>query len=422
MSHAHEELRHERRRAAATRPGDSRRAAERDYDRLIHSPALRRLGDVTQVESSGTVHTRLTHSLEVAQVGRRLSQRLLMVNPELQADLDPEVVAAAGLAHDLGHPPFGHVGEHELNAMALSHGGSGFEGNAQSLRVVTHLAAHSRIEGPGLNLSRATLRALLKYPWTASQAAGQAAGHVTKYSAYPEELGTLHWICQGPGPHQASLEAQVMDYADDVTYAVHDLGDYARAGRLPLHLLVETGGVESFIASEAAAGRALAGPRAALEAAGRSLVRDVLRPLAREASGPAGPWAIEERCAELTSALIARASISGAALEVDEETRLQLAFLKALIWQFVIDGPQTGVQQHGARRVTRELFSTYHRAARLGQERRIFAPELLPEYDACAGRRGPQAEAAQARLACDAVASLSETQASRLARQFSGTA
>ncbi|MGB9286651.1 MAG: dNTP triphosphohydrolase, partial [Candidatus Sulfotelmatobacter sp.] len=122
--------------------GDDRTPAQRDRDRILYSSSFRRLAEVTQVvsASSGYVfHNRLTHSLQVAQVGRRLAEKLCKKYPALTTDLIcPDVVEAACLAHDLGHPPFGHVAEHRLNELAKAYGG--FEGNAQSFRIVSSLA------------------------------------------------------------------------------------------------------------------------------------------------------------------------------------------------------------------------------------------------------------------------------------------
>lgn len=129
---------------------DPRSAFQRDRDRVLYSPEFRRLSGVTQVASAGegdVFHNRLTHSLKVAQVGRRLAERLQKdcASEELHAwgGLDPDVVETAGLAHDLGHPPFGHDGEEEIcKSVEANNDENGFEGNAQSFRIVTRLAAH----------------------------------------------------------------------------------------------------------------------------------------------------------------------------------------------------------------------------------------------------------------------------------------
>jgi dGTPase len=201
-----------RERYVAEPPKRSGRTSfERDRARILHSSALRRLAGKTQVMGAGTddfVRNRLTHSLEVAQVARELGKSL---------GCDPEIVDSAALSHDLGHPPFGHNGEVALNEAAASIGG--FEGNAQTLRILTRLEGKTfDADGRsvGLNLTRATLAACVKYPWRRGER------DTAKFGVYDDDLPVFEWLdTRG----RLTIEAQVMDLSDDIAYSVHDVED-----------------------------------------------------------------------------------------------------------------------------------------------------------------------------------------------------
>lgn len=204
----------------------------RDRARVLHSSALRRLAAKTQVLSPtagiDNARNRLTHSLEVAQVGRELASSL---------GLDPDVVDTACLAHDLGHPPFGHNGERALNAWSLDIGG--FEGNAQTLRLLTRI--EPKVFGDdgtsfGLNLTRASLDASCKYPWPAESAVGDPSGRA-KFGFYPDDTAVFHWLREGAPERQLCIEAQVMDLSDDIAYSVHDFEDAIVGGYIDVPAL-----------------------------------------------------------------------------------------------------------------------------------------------------------------------------------------
>lgn len=414
--------REDRRHTPIDRP-DQRTPGQRDRDRILYASAFRRLAGVTQVVGTyeGHVfHNRLTHTLEVAQIARRLAETFRAESPRLCRDLggvDPDVVEAAALAHDLGHPPFGHIAETELDRLVRADDADGFEGNAQSFRTLVRLSAHR--EGyPGLNLSRATLDAVLKYPWLRADSGRK---HV-KFGAYrcdEEDFVFARGDRHDRGERQ-SLEAAIMDHADAVAYSVHDFEDFYRAGLVPVERL-------RYNAHEFRAvldGWADEEPerRAAIVAAGPSLVR-LLDLLLAIDSGYRGTFsqraAIRTASAQLISEFIFAAELADRAetapLRVRPESQLRMDFLQRLVRIYVIANPRLATQQTGQRAVVRTLFGIYRDAVRSGD------PDLIPpRFLHLLSTEAPPIDEGATRIAADIVAGFTDQQAVTMYRRLTG--
>jgi dGTPase len=379
---------------------------ERDRARVLHSSALRRLAAKTQVVAVGAgdfPRTRLTHSLECAQIGRELGYTL---------GCDPDLVDAACLAHDLGHPPFGHNGESALAVLAAGCGG--FEGNAQSLRLLTRL--ETKVPGAGLNLARATLDATLKYPWLAGKGPSGNGGPAgtSKFGAYEQDAEVFDWIRLGAPPGRACLEAQAMDWADDVAYSVHDLEDGLQAGLITLAALRDPAEQQA-IAELTAAGYVDPGTVSAAELSG--VFGELLALGCWPAEFDGGPHSLAA-LKNLTSELIGRfcraaqnATLQaagctgaltryGADLVVPRTQRLECALLKGVTARYVMNRP--GVRE--AQAAERDLVAELAAAIEAGAPQTL-DPVLRPSWAAAGSAAG------QRRIVIDQVASLTDTSA-----------
>lgn len=380
---------------------ETRAPFARDRARVLHSAALRRLAGKTQVmgpEEGDVPRTRLTHSLEVAQIGRGIATTL---------GADPDLVDTAGLAHDIGHPPFGHNGEQALNALADSCGG--FEGNAQTLRILTRLEPKllgESGEGSGLNLTRAVLDAATKYPWP------RRPGMV-KFGVYPDDFDVFSWLRQASVPQQRCLEAQIMDWADDVAYSVHDVEDGVHSGRISLR---ELSGADdrAEIVRLAAKHFWPDGDAGELDEAAGELARlpAVAAVADYDATLPA-----QAGLKRLTSELVGRftsAAVTGtvesfgpgpltryaAELVVPRQVVAEVAVLKAVAVHYVLSDPQRLRMQARQRELLAELVP-----ALADRAPEALDPAFAPAWRAAAG------DAAGLRVVLDQVASLTDAQA-----------
>ena len=400
--------------------GLGRTAFARDRARVLHGAALRRLAGKTQVVVAGKSdfpRTRLTHSLEVAQIGRELGEVL---------GCDPDVVEVGCLAHDLGHPPFGHNGEQALDVVAAGCGG--FEGNAQTLRVLTRLEAKTfapesaREPGRsvGLNLTRASLDAASKYPWPTPGTTGASGA---KYGVYADDREVFDWLRLGAPDRRACLEAQVMDWADDIAYCVHDVEDAVHAGHLQLArldsardradvvgwaLAHDVGGATGTDAAEcdAALARLQAQPywQSTFDGSMRSLA--TLKNLTSQLIGRFARAAEDATRAAYGTQPLAR---YGADLVVPREARLECAVLKAVAGVFVMNRAGAQAEYARQRRLVSELAAVVLASAPVS-----LGPELAPEFLAASD------DAARLRVVVDRVAGLTDSSAVHLLERLDG--
>ena len=324
----------------------------RDRARIIHSFALRRLAAKTQVAvpwATDFPRTRLSHSLECAQVGRELGAAL---------GADPDLMEGACLAHDIGHPPFGHNGEEALNLLAKSCGG--FEGNAQSIRLLIRLEAKTVLpdgKSIGLNLTRASLDAATKYPWSRVE-------NAKKFGVYEDDLEIFNWYRQGAKSGQVSMEAQIMDWSDDVAYSVHDLEDSLVSGQVKLDQLSDDlpklfkVAQQVYLAdiTQAEMEKALASlqqlscwPRY-YDGTHRSLAR--LKDLASQLIGRFAQAAEVATQGKYGDADLTRYNAN---LEVPRAQRVEVALLKSMAGHYVINADDSQIRYAGQQKLLTEL-------------------------------------------------------------------
>jgi dGTPase len=370
---------------------------QRDRARVLHAAALRRLAGKTQVVVAGEddfPRTRLTHSLECAQIGREMGAAL---------GADADLVDTACLAHDLGHPPFGHNGEQALDEIAAPAGG--FEGNAQSLRLLTRLEV--KVEGAGLNLTRATLDAACKYPWPRRPDS-------PKFGVYDDDRAVFDWFrdgARGGARNEGrSIETQIMDWADDVAYSVHDYEDGVHARH------IDPTALDTEAVVEAAEGTYLPGAdRGLLATAWATLVAEPWWVRAYD-GGPADTASLKRMTSELigrfcSAAIRATRAVAGdeplaryaTDLVIPDVVRVQSALLKAVALDLVMREPARMAQQEQQRGMLHLLADRL-----LAREGADLDPLLRPTWDAA------RSDTDRLRVVVDQIAMLTDASAEHL--------
>jgi dGTPase len=432
--------REERFQPETFRTSDSRSPFQIDRDRILYSPHFARLAEVTQVRNlSGDVlvHNRLTHSLKVGQVARRIAEALLRNQAKLaqSLEIDADVAEAAGLAHDLGHPPFGHIAEEELDELIVPKwirekepNKEGYEGNAQSFRIVTALsvsdAMPSTIENndfvAGLNLTRATLNAILKYPWKYKENTNK----LNKWGSYQTEARIFDWVRQDTRPQVRSIEAEIMDWADDITYAIHDMIDFYCAGLIPLHLLAnrKSGGDIARREWNTFFDKTCQHPHNGKIAANRSVYEQALT-RALDYASIDGPYEGSQKqnrdlwrfSSELISQYIGNFSLndSGSTI-IAVSDREETDILKQLTWHYVIRRSDLATLQYGQKAMIKSLFDVYVDAIREEQL------DLLPIGFAQLIQESQFQNIEPERWAADYISGLTERQVAELYRRIHG--
>jgi dGTPase len=421
-------------------PRGVRSATTKDRDRLIHSSALRRLQGKTQifgVQMTDFFRTRLTHSLECAQIGRAIARRVQGAHWEgvtERPDDFADVVEAACLAHDVGHPPFGHNGEEALREKMREHNGSLFEGNAQSFRIVTYvepkdfgLTRNGTDRWVGLNLTRTTLRALMKYPWSEADR-GLVNANQGKFGAYEDELDREYfdWVWNGAAPEK-TVAAQIMDAADDIAYATHDFEDGVWSEMIPLHLLLREDplAVATLERKVLAFDRKRTTERAFPDESIEEPLSILLSPL-RNAEWAGRPFDrskfsrrfLKRFVTDLIHYFIHEVSTGRRFTRPASEVRQRLDLLTGMARVWMIDRSDLATQQYGQRRLVADIFEGYWKEPAMiprrdewDEVRNTTRPPLRLRRG---GRRWPE----KARLICDHIAGMTDAYAREVHNQM----
>lgn len=395
---------------------DFRSPFQIDRDRILHTPAFRRLQSKTQVFWSGEYdfyRTRLTHSLEVAQIGKSICNWLKYSSDFLGNDffIDEDLVEAICLSHDLGHPPFGHAGERSLNHFMAGYGG--FEGNAQTLRLLTQrIFSQSR---KGMDPSRAFLDGVLKYKSLWSELKTMNGKLPKNHFLYDSQSEELNWAMDGndfpaelpPGDERdsfKSIECQIMDWADDTAYSLNDLADSVRAGFLTVERIerwaAKKGHETSEISTLGALLKAVRGQRIELFVGKRI-----------------GKYIQSTTLVPATSFLSASSHRYGLDLVVADDVRRESELFKSLAYEVVFLSPQLKQLEHKGSYMLRRLWEVMEKRYVFGEDIDGQDFALLSEADAAEIFEAATLEK-KARLVCDFLAGMTDGYAARTFRRL----
>jgi dGTPase len=384
-----------------TRQPDYRTAFQIDRDRVIHAHAFRKLQSKTQVFLSGEYdfyRTRLTHSMEVAQIGRSICHFLRTQGGPLRDDfhIDGDLVEGVCLAHDLGHPPFGHSGERTLQELMLPYGG--FEGNAQTLHLLTTTLYESEAGVRGMQATRALLDGVLKYKKLFREFPQPPVNHFL----YDPQASVRSFVFGGadiPAELQAgeelngfkSVECQIMDWADDAAYSLNDIVDGVKAGFLTLERIERW-----------AAGEPIDAPRQRwLDELFAAIRADNVE---RTFSQKIGGFIRACRLRERKNFMAARTNRYRFELVVAPEAQAEALFFKKMANDIIFESTQLQQVEHKARKVMFELWDSCWRnhVRKTGRTIGILPPRVVRLIDAAPD------EAAKARHLCDWLAGLTD--------------
>ena len=408
----------------------SRSPVAKDRDRIIHCGAFRRLqrkSQIVGVQSADFFRTRLTHTIECAQIARAIAARCpndargLVAAPEHL----PDLLEAAALAHDLGHPPFGHNGEQALIEMMKRHGSGLFEGNAQSFRIVTSLEPKVMVSGQacGLDLTRSTLRAILKYPITESEAKAQGAKKFCIYDA-PEDMAVYRWLFPA-GNATRTVATNMLEAADDIAYAAHDFEDGVWSGLIPLSRLVNPrdGSARQKLFDRIGEDAAFGGDEAGalddfISDTGLKHASWAHVPFDRTREARAD---LKNYTSSLIDAFIGSVTRNDTFQEMkkhDAKLYRHLRLLMGMATVWMIENPAEATVRFGQRKLVEDLFEGYWRNPQMLSNREAWAPvanagpTAQDEAASKATANTPWGEykvwAAKARVICDHVAGMTD--------------